>query len=391
MRPCPNCGHQCEDEARYCSRCGTSLESDSPPLTRAIRPSRIRRTATATPIGPAPAALTEEFGQPRTLLQLLRPIAEGVVISFLTGLLYLLISFYLSKTYTPLSQFYKDLRGFIWLAIISVGCAWASKDERENGFLFGTAAGALAGLFLTLAEDAFLGWASASLKHTLGVLLLTMPLGFIAGTVSAMVGSPVMVRFPTRQKRLALLLIVIFVALSTLIVAIPSESEEYYQAVGRAYFYHKMYAPAAEAFNAALRLNPWNANNHNDVAVCYQFLNQPTEALDHWRRATVIDPDLPEPHKNLGHVYLEEGLHYNDPKRLEDAIQQYLQFINLIPQEDPYVYYTLAFAYSLLNQNEEALRWARRSLELDPNNQEAQALLRALESTPPTSESASTP
>lgn len=383
MPTCSRCGRPVEESHAFCPHCGFALREG----TQRPQPSAV--VASARPVSPP----LSEFLEERTLLQRLRPMVEGLLISFFLGLLYMLISLNVAKAYTPLMDFYRQLSGLIWPAILAVGTAWAGKDERENSFIAGALTGFVAGLLLALAEDSLHQWRTFALRHLLGTTILGASVGLVAGTLAGILGSPVMVRFPVRQKHIALGFFVGLVALAIITVSLPSEPATYFLEIGAVYYnksrevsaageevFHKGLLRLAKLyFERAIEREPRLADAHNNLAVALQQLGDEEGALLHWRQAKILDPSLPEPHKNLGIVYMQRGLAEGDESLVRRAIEEYRRFLEVAPTPDAGTLYNLALGLYHLGDLEQALTFAKEAAQIAPQDQQISALLKEIE------------
>jgi len=306
-----------------------------------------------------------------------------MAITFVLGLLYLLIGVYASKSYIPLIHFNQG-RGLLWIAFFALGAAWSSKDERENSFQTGAFTGALGGLLLWLAELAVFQGAGFSFRSLLIVPLVAATVGLVIGTVTGIIGSPVMVRFPARQKRIALAILLTLVLIATLIFLLPSEGIGYHSKVATAYYNHQLFSPALYHFARALDLSdptdPAYPDIHNDLAVCYNELKQPDNALTHLRIATRFAPNRPLLRKNLGDFLYNQSMILSDPSLLPEAIENFEAYRDLVqagaatPDSD--VLLKLAQAYLQLNQPDKALPVVQEGVKDFPNHASFPQLLR---------------
>jgi Flp pilus assembly protein TadD len=58
-------------------------------------------------------------------------------------------------------------------------------------------------------------------------------------------------------------------------------------------------ADAQAAFQAALALDPDNAQAENDLGVAYEAQGEDAQAVAAYKKAATMDPTLPEPRRNL--------------------------------------------------------------------------------------------
>jgi tetratricopeptide (TPR) repeat protein len=126
---------------------------------------------------------------------------------------------------------------------------------------------------------------------------------------------------------------------------------------------------ALEAFREAVRLDPELAEAHFRLGLSYDALGQPQEAEESYKKAVETykrffeadeNKDDAEAHYNLGQTYA--GLHL-----YSEAVREYRQATRL-RSDDAAIYYDLGFALMRLAQYDEAVSAFSKSLELDPEN-----------------------
>ena len=94
---------------------------------------------------------------------------------------------------------------------------------------------------------------------------------------------------------------------------------------------------------------------------------QPEQEISYYDRAISLCHDLLE-----AYIYLAETYYLEE--RYQEAIDQYLALLRFIPEE-PHVHYQLGFLYAISGQNFQARQEFQKTLELDPNHQEARDAL----------------
>lgn len=126
---------------------------------------------------------------------------------------------------------------------------------------------------------------------------------------------------------------------------------------------------ALEAFREAIKLDPELAEAHFRLGLSYDALGQQQEAEEAYKKAVetykrFFDADEnkedAEAHYNLGQTYA--GLHL-----YSEAVREYRQATRLRP-DDASMYYDLGLALMRLAQYDEAVAAFSKSLELDPEN-----------------------
>lgn len=335
---CPKCGAEVEARDAFCKRCGARLpvvgRPDAAPPTVAEE-----RPAVALP--PGVALWT-------------KPVAEGAAIALGLGIVFLVASVFLSKDYVPFGWFYMKPLGWVWVAIVAVGAAWAAKDAREQGFTLGGITGGIVGLLYPLIEYAVFGGGLASLRYSLGSILLGVVVGLFAGLFAGILGSPVMVRFPARQKRVATGIMAVMTLVGVVLLSLPGGDAEDHFRLGLKFFQFRMYSAAAEEFQKSIRMDPYNPAPHNNLGICYYKTGLIEDAIKEWKTAKYLDMTFLDPRKNLIMVYQEL-------KRLPELANELGE---------------LAKLYWAMEKPEKAVAAARGALEIDPNNQDALWVLR---------------
>ncbi|HEY7546787.1 MAG TPA: tetratricopeptide repeat protein, partial [Blastocatellia bacterium] len=141
----------------------------------------------------------------------------------------------------------------------------------------------------------------------------------------------------------------------------------------------------------AATINPRDAEAHYQLGLIYQYRRQPTEAINHFKKAIEIDPSETDAHFQLGRIAREQGRlqdaldHFNtvlsqddnhshgeiwreigatyaDASMFEDARQALETYISRRPY-DPEGLYLMAHTLNSLDQIEQAREMLERCLE----------------------------
>jgi tetratricopeptide (TPR) repeat protein len=138
---------------------------------------------------------------------------------------------------------------------------------------------------------------------------------------------------------------------------------------GKAFYRKDNDEKALEAFKQALNINPELAEAHFRIGLTYDALGKEQEAEDSYKKAIATykkyfsieeNQKDAEAHYNLAQTYV--GLHlYNE------AVREYRQATKL-KEDDADIYYDLGMALTRLAQYDEAVAAFEKSLEIDPEN-----------------------
>ncbi len=131
-----------------------------------------------------------------------------------------------------------------------------------------------------------------------------------------------------------------------------------------------MFDKALSEFQICVTLMPTDAEAHNNLGVIYKSLNMFDKAMEQYLIAVKFKPDYMEAHYNLGNIYLA----LNMPDK---AIEQYLIAINLKPDFGE-AHFNLGLLYYNIGQMENARRELITGLKIDPTDQKARQLLKAV-------------
>jgi len=142
---------------------------------------------------------------------------------------------------------------------------------------------------------------------------------------------------------------------------------------GREFYRNDEDTKALEAFKQAAKLDPDLAEAHFRLGLTYDALGQEQEAEEAYKKAVETykkylsnddnEKDA-EAHYNLGQTYA--GLHL-----YSEAVREYRQATKYKP-DDAAIYYDLGLALMRLAQYDEASAAFSKSLELDPENYRAE-------------------
>ncbi len=117
---------------------------------------------------------------------------------------------------------------------------------------------------------------------------------------------------------------------------------------------------ALEQYRAACRIDPDLVQAHNNLGNLLAATGNTREALVQYRAALQLDPSAPLAHDNLGTLLAQLG-------QYDDAVSQYRKAIRLAPA-DPRPYYLWGKALLRQGRGADALARFRDALRHDPNN-----------------------
>ena len=180
--------------------------------------------------------------------------------------------------------------------------------------------------------------------------------------------------------------------------AAPPVTAEQLVGVGNQHLVAKQYDQAVDAYRQALKLKPDLAAAHHGLGSVYINLGRNAEALEHLRAAARLDPENPVVHLNLGLnlANLRRGdealLELNEAKRLspqdgriyneignilhnvfgrfEEALAAYKEARRLTPKV-PAVHHNIGLILMRMGKSAEAIAPFEEALHLDPRYQNA--------------------
>jgi len=123
------------------------------------------------------------------------------------------------------------------------------------------------------------------------------------------------------------------------------------------------YQEAIEAFKQAIKLKPDLAEAHYNLGLAYANLGRWKEVIETCKQAIKLKPDYAEAHNNLGVAYDELG-------RNQEAIEAYKQAIKLEPDLAK-AHYNLGITYANLGRWKEVIEACKQAIKLKPDYAEA--------------------
>ena len=143
-----------------------------------------------------------------------------------------------------------------------------------------------------------------------------------------------------------------------------TEIEEYEKTADywfvRGYYYEEagLHKKAIEAYKQAIRIKPDIAEAHSNLGVAYGELGMYREAMEAYKQAIRIKPDYAEAHYNLGVIYSKSGMY-------REAMEAFNQAIRIKPDYAK-AHYNLGIIYLVLNDRGSALEQYKILKTLDP-------------------------
>lgn len=142
-------------------------------------------------------------------------------------------------------------------------------------------------------------------------------------------------------------------------VSLRPSAESYFN-IGLASFYLKQYREAAEAYRAAIKLDPYNAADaYYALGLVYRDWGKADDEIQAYKQAIRLRPDYTVAYERLGSRYLKS-------KKFNEAVEVFRQLATLKPG-DAYAPNNMGEAYLELNKLNEALESFRQSIRLKPD------------------------
>jgi len=142
-------------------------------------------------------------------------------------------------------------------------------------------------------------------------------------------------------------------------VGLRPSAESYFN-IGLANFYLKQYRDSAEAYRAAIKLDPYNsADAYYALGLVYRDWGKADEEIQAYKQAIRLRPDYTVAYERLGSRYLKS-------KKFNEAVEVFRQLAALKPG-DPFAPNSLGEAYLELNKLNEAQESFRQSIRLKPD------------------------
>ena len=142
-------------------------------------------------------------------------------------------------------------------------------------------------------------------------------------------------------------------------VSLRPSAESYFN-IGLANFYLKQYRDAAEAYRAAIKLDPYNsADAYYALGLVYRDWGKADDEIQAYKQAIKLRPDYTVAYERLGSRYLKS-------KKFNEAVEVFRQLSTLKPG-DPFAPNNMGEAYLELNRLNDAQEAFRQSIRLKPD------------------------
>lgn len=177
--------------------------------------------------------------------------------------------------------------------------------------------------------------------------------------------------------------------------------------LGNDYADRGLFDKALAEYNEAIRLNSEYAENYSNLGNLYQKMARYDDAIDMYKKAILLNPKLVSAYNNLGNVLAKKGEfslaveNYNNAIKLSpydyeifiNLANVYLKIGNFSNAVDIYkkaiffnanlpaeVYYNIGIACASENDFVDAVKYWKKTINIDPNFQKAKSNLEVLKS-----------
>lgn len=143
---------------------------------------------------------------------------------------------------------------------------------------------------------------------------------------------------------------------------------------GKTLYRNDQDSEAVEAFKQAVALDPDLAEAHFRLGLAYEALNRQEDAESEYKKAVEAYKKFVDANPKDWEAHYLFGQTYASLQQYSDAIREYRQATKL-KNDDADIYYDLGVAHSKLAQYDEAASAFTKSLDVDPDNYRAQDAL----------------
>lgn len=143
---------------------------------------------------------------------------------------------------------------------------------------------------------------------------------------------------------------------------------------GKTLYLNDQDSEAVEAFKQAVALDPDLAEAHFRLGLAYEAVNKEQDAETEYKKAVEAFKKFVEANPKDAEAHYLFGQTYAGLQQYSDAIREYRAATKL-KSDDADIYYDLGTAHIKLAQYDEAASAFSKSLEIDPNNYRAEDAL----------------
>jgi tetratricopeptide (TPR) repeat protein len=143
---------------------------------------------------------------------------------------------------------------------------------------------------------------------------------------------------------------------------------------GKTLYRNDQDSEAVEAFKQAVAMDPELAEAHFRLGLAYEALNKQDDAETEFKKAVEAYKKFVDANPKDAEAHYLFGQTYASLQQYSDAIREYRAATRL-KSDDADIYYDLGVAHSKLAQYDEAASAFSKSLEIDPDNYRAQDAL----------------
>jgi tetratricopeptide (TPR) repeat protein len=155
------------------------------------------------------------------------------------------------------------------------------------------------------------------------------------------------------------------------VARVRPDSPEYRYWLGRLDYDAGKYADAISRFNEALARDPQFMRSHDNLGLCYEALDDPDEAIAHYREAIRLNRQAPTkspwPPTNLGILLRERGELDEATSLFREALQYDAHFAN--------AHYQFGILLDQQGRMDDAVGELRQAASMDPTNPDTQYVL----------------
>ena len=140
------------------------------------------------------------------------------------------------------------------------------------------------------------------------------------------------------------------------------DSAEIHYFLARTYYTRGVYPLAKSEFQTAIRLNPSSVKAYSNLGITMEALGDSTEALHNYTRAVELNEK--QPHRSEW-PYIYVAAYYNRQKNAAQALAYARKAVDLNPQSDT-AYFEMAKAYRTMKELAKSAAAARRAVAINP-------------------------